>query len=388
MECQNNRSPRSSRKVLLPLTTFATGLTIRYPDLAANVRTFEYRVWRQIDNPFGEESSGSPYYEGLWGDPQHWSSVDQLYSLQAAIPFPFMKAKLRQALFSMAPYIVTYIHVGYTIQFDNMLADILLTSPSLKALELSPCDVPNLHQRGQFKGVTYLKIRGDYRQAVHDVEGSFLEAFPNLDHFAGGESATMGAIETLASPRLRTLEAEMSRSVGKRVADLTTFLNHHPYLESVSLNLGRPPKPYIKYNVPALKIQMEHLTSLNINFFTCISWSVLGEPDDADLWLALLRQMPALERLQLYGWVWSTLSSLEKILDSLAPSVELKQFSFTIRNIYPDFMYLVSRRLPTLEFLEVATAEAKVKPHAHAWPGPQVPSLSRLPSLHCFISYL
>jgi len=275
----------------------------------------------------------------------------------------------------MSPYIVTYIHVGYTIQFDNMLADILLTSPSLKALELSPCDVPNLHQRGQFKGVTYLKIRGDYRQAVHDVEGSFLEAFPNLDHFAGGESATMGAIETLASPRLRTLEAEMSRSVGQRVADLSTFLNHHPYLESVSLNLGRPPKPYFKYDAPPLKINMEHLTSLNINFFTCISWSVLGEPDDADLWLALLRQMPALERLQLYGWVWSTLSALERILDSLAPSVELKQFSFTIRNIFPDFMHLLARRLPTLENLEVATAEAKVKPHAHAWPGPQVPSI-------------
>jgi hypothetical protein len=286
-----------------------------------------------------------------------------------------MKAKLRQALFSMSQYIVTYIHVGYTLQFDNMLADILLTSPSLKALELSPCDVPNLHQRGQFKGVTYLKIRGDYRFPIHDVEGSFLEAFPNLDHFAGGESATMGAIETLASPRLRTIEAEMSRSVGQRVADLTTFLNHHPYLENVSLNLGRPPKPYLKYDPPPLKIQMEHLTSLNINFFTSISWSVLGEPDDADLWLALLRQMPALERLQLYGWVWSTLSSLEKILDSLAPSVELKQFSFTIRNITPDFMHLVAYRLPTLEYLEVATAEAKVKPHAHAWPDSQVSEL-------------
>lgn len=254
-----------------------------------------------------------------------------------------------------------------------MLADILLTSPSLKALELSPCDVPNLHQRGQFKGVTYLKIRGDYRFPVHDVEGSFLEAFPNLDHFAGGESATMGAIETLASPRLRTLEAEMSRSVGQRVSDLTTFLNHHPSLESVSLNIGRPPKQYFKIirSVP-MKIQMEHLTSLNINFFTSISWSVLGEPDDAELWLQLLRQMPALERLQLYGWVWSTLSSLEKILDSIAPEVHLKQFSFTIRNISPDFMHLVAYRLPTLEYLEVATAEAKVKPHAHAWPGLQV----------------
>jgi hypothetical protein len=341
--------------------------------LAVNVRTFEYRVWRQVDNPFGEESSGSPYYEGLWGDPQHWSSVDELYSLQAAIPFSYMKAKLRQALFSMARYLVTYIHVGYTIQFDNMLADILLTSPSLKALELSPCDVPNLHQRGQFKGVTYLKIRGDYRFPVHDVEGSFLEAFPNLDHFAGGESATMGAIETLASPRLRTLEAEMSRSIGQRVFDLTTFLNHHPYLENVSLNIGRPPKQYFKLasSVP-MKIQMRHLTSLNINFFTSISWSVLGGPDDAELWLALLRQMPALERLQLYGWVWSTLSSLEKILDSLAPEVKLKQFSFTIRNINPAFMNLVAYRLPTLEYLEVATAEAKVKPHAHAWPGKQV----------------
>jgi hypothetical protein len=104
--------------------------------------------------------------------------------------------------------LVTYIHVGYTIQFDGMLAYILLTSPCLKALELSPCDVPNLHQRVQFKGVTYLKTRGDCRFPVHDVEGSFLEAFPNLDHFAGGESATMGIIETLASPRLRTLEAE------------------------------------------------------------------------------------------------------------------------------------------------------------------------------------
>ena len=117
---------------------------------------------------------------------------------------------------------------------------------------------------------------------------------------------------------------------------------------------------------------MEHLTSLSINFFTCISWSVLGEPDDAELWLGLLRQMPVLEKLQLYGWVWSTLSSLEKILDSLAPGVELKQFSFTIRNINPEFMLLVAKRLPTLEYLEVATAEAKVKPHAHAWPGKQV----------------
>ena len=343
--------------------------------MASNVRTFEYRVWRQVDNPFGEEPSGQPYYEGLWGDPQKWSSVQELYSLQAAIPFPYMKAKLRQALFSMSRSLKTYIHVGYSIQFDNMLADILLTSPSLKALELSPCDVPNLHQRGQFKGVTYLKIRGDYRFPVHDVEGSFLEAFPNLDHFAGGESATLGAIETLASPRLRTLEAEMSRPVGQRVADLTTFLNHHPYLENVSLNLGRPPKQFLQLNdspTPQLKIEMKHLTSLSINFFTCISWSVLGEPDDAELWLGLLRQMPALERLQLYGWVWSTLSSLEKILHSLALGVELKQFSFTIRNINPEFMLLVAKRLPTLEYLEVATAEAKVKPHAHAWPGRQV----------------
>jgi hypothetical protein len=346
--------------------------------LASYVRTFEYRVWRQVDNPFGEETSGRPYYEGLWGDPQQWSSVDELYSLQAAIPFPYMKAKLREALFSMAKSLVTYIHVGYTLQFDTMLADILLTSPSLTALELSPCDVPNLHQRGQFKGVTYLKIRGDYRFPIHDVEGSFLEAFPNLDHFAGGESATLGAIETLASPRLRTLEAEMSRPVGQRVADLTTFLSHHPYLENVSLNLGRPPKSFLKINAPPLKIQMEHLTSLSINFFTCISWSVLGEPDDAHLWLALLRQMPALERLQLYGWVWSTLTSLEKILDSLAHGVELKHFSFTICNINPEFMRLVAYRLPTLEYLEVATAEAKVKPHAHAWPGRQVCPLERV----------
>jgi hypothetical protein len=283
-----------------------------------------------------------------------------------------MKARLRQALFSMAQNLVTYIHVGYTIQFDNMLADILLTSPSLKSLELSPCDVPNLHQRGQFNGVTYLKIRGDYRFPMHDVEGSFLEAFPNLTHFAGGESATMGAIETLASPNLRILEAEMSRSVGQRVADLATFLEHHPHLEHVSLNLGRPPKAYHKIRVLPLRIHMEHLTSLNINFFTCISWSVLGEPDDAELWLALIRRMPALTRLQPYGWVWSTLSSLERIIDSLAPSVALRQFSFTIRNINPDYMKLVAYRLPTLESLEVGTAEAKVKPHAHAWPDSQV----------------
>jgi len=188
----------------------------------------------------------------------------------------------------------------------------------------------------------------------------------------------LGAIETLASPRLRTLEAEMSRPVGQRVADLTTFLSHHPYLENVSLNLGRPPKSFLKINAPPLKIQMEHLTSLSINFFTCISWSVLGEPDDAHLWLALLRQMPALERLQLYGWVWSTLTSLEKILDSLAHGVELKHFSFTICNINPEFMRLVAYRLPTLEYLEVATAEAKVKPHAHAWPGSQVCPLERV----------
>jgi len=117
---------------------------------------------------------------------------------------------------------------------------------------------------------------------------------------------------------------------------------------------------------------MEHLTSLSINFFTSISWSILGEPDDAELWLALFRQMPALEKLQLYGWVWSTLSSLEKIIDSLAPGVQLKHFSFTIRNITPEFMHLVAFRLPTLEYLEVATAEAKVRPHAHAWPHDQV----------------
>jgi hypothetical protein len=344
----------------------------RYPDLAANVRTFEYRVWRQVDNPFGEETSGQPYYEGLWGDPQEWSSVEELYSLQASIPFPFMKAKLRQALFSMSRNLVNYIHVGYTIQFDNMLADILLTSPSLTALELSPCDVPNLHQRGQFESVKYLKIRGDYRFPVHDVEGSFLEAFPNLDHFAGGESAFIGAVDTLASPRLRILEAEMSRSVGQRVADLVTFFNHHPYLESVSLNLGRPPRPYLKLDPIHLDIKMEHLTCLNINFFTCISWSVLGEPDDAELWLSLLRQMPALKRLQLYGWVWSTLSSVERILDSLAYRVELEQFLVTIRNINPEYVKLIAHRLPTLEQLEMATAEGKVKPHAHAWPGKQV----------------
>lgn len=337
------------------------------------MRIFEYRVWRQIDNQFGEEPSGQPYYyEGLWGDPQQWSSVEELYSLQAAIPFPYMKAKLREALFSMAHSLVTYIHVGYSIQFDNMLADILLTSPSLKALELSPCDVPNLHQRGQFEGVKYLKIRGDYRLLSQDVDRSFLEAFPNLDHFAGGESATIGAMKTLASPRLRVLEAEMSRSVGQRVGDLTTFLNHHPYLEIVSLNLGRPPKSTVKFVPPPLKVRMEHLTSLSINFFTCISWSVFGEPDDASLWLSLLRQMPALNCLQLYGWVWSTLRSLERILDSLAPEVELKQFSITIRNINPEFMHLIAYRLPTLENLEVATAEAKAKPHAHAWPGKQV----------------
>jgi hypothetical protein len=368
MECEDGRRVGPSDKV----ESWPIALTIRYPDLASNVRTFEYRVWRQVDNPFGMEPSGSPYHDGLWGDPQHWSSVDELYSLQAAIPFPYMKAKLRQALFSMAKSLANYIHVGYTIQFDNMLADILLTSPSLKALELSPCDVPNLHQRGQFKNVTYLKIRGDYRFPVHDVEGSFLEAFPNLDHFAGGESATMGAIETLASPRLRTLEAEMSRPVGQRVADLNTFLEHHPFLENVSLNVGRPPKPYLKVTVPPLKIQMEHLKSLSINFFTSVSWSVLGEPLDAELWLSLLRQMPVLERLQLYGWVWSTLPALERILDSLAPNVELKHFSFTICNINSEFMRLVAYRLPTLEYLEVATAEGKVRPHNHAWPGSHV----------------
>jgi hypothetical protein len=332
-----------------------------------------------VDNPFGEETSGQPYYEGLWGDPQQWSCIDELYSLQAAIPFAFMKAKLRQALFSMARYLVTYIHVGYTIQFDNMLADILLTSPSLKALELSPCDVPNLHQRGQFNGVTYLKIRGDYRFQFQDVEGSFLEAFPNLDHFSGGESATMGAIETLASPRLRILEAHLSRSVGQRVSDFATFLNHHPYLENVSLDVGRPPKGFVKIlDIFPLKIQMTHLTSLSVNFFPSISWSVLGEPLDAHLWLALLRQMPALEKLQLYGWVWSTLQSLENILDSLAPEVDLKGFSITIRYINPEFMKLIAYRLPSLEVLEVATAEAKVKPHAHAWPGEQV-------FLHCIV---
>jgi hypothetical protein len=275
-------------------------------------------------------------------------------------------------MFAMAQSVVTYIHVGYTLQFDNMLADILLTSPSLRSLELSPCDVPNLHQRGQFKGVKYLKIRGDYRQPMIDVEGSFLEAFPNLDHFAGGESAFLGYIKSLASPHLKTLEAEMSRSVGQRVGDLTTFLSHHPHLENVSLNFGRTPKPVVKTGIPSLTIQMTHLTSLSINFFSCISWSMIGEPDDAALWLALLTQMPALEKLQLLGWVWSTLSSLEKILDSLAFSVQLKSFSFTIRNINPDFIKLVAYRLPTLENLQVATAEAKVKPHAHAWPGSQV----------------
>jgi hypothetical protein len=284
-----------------------------------------------------------------------------------------MKAKLRQALFSMARYLVNYIHVGYTIQFDNMLADILLTSPSLKALELSPCDVPNLHQRGQFKSVKYLKIRGDYRFPVTDVEGSFLEAFPNLDHFAGGESATMGAIETLASPRLRTLEAEMTRPVGQRVADLSTFLEHHPFLESVTMNLGPPTKsPVTKLSVPPLKIKLEHLTSLSITFLPNISWSITGEPEDAELWRALFSQMPALENLQTFGWVWSTVSSLEKVIDSLAPSVVLKHFSFTIRNINPEFMRLVAYRLPLLEFLEVGTAEAKVRPHSHAWPHKQV----------------
>ena len=345
---------------------------IRYPDLASHVKTFEYRVWRQIDNPFGEETQGSPYYDGLWGDPQKWSSVEELNSLQAAIPFSHMKAKLRECMFSMAGSVVTYIHVGYTLQFDNMLADILSTSPSLRALELSPCDVPNLHQRGQFEGVKYLKIRADYRFKMENVEGSFLEAFPNLDHFAGGESAFLGYIETLASPRLRTLEAEMSRSVGQRVGDLTTFLSHHPLLENVSLNLGRTPKPVIKTGIPPLKIDMMHLTSLSINFFTCISWSMTSEPDDADLWLQLFSKMPALETLQLHGWVWNTLSSLERILDALAPGVELKKYSITIRNINLDFMHLIAHRLPLLEHLEVATAEGKVKPHAHAWPGSQV----------------
>jgi hypothetical protein len=342
------------------------------------VKIFEYRVWRQIDNPFGEEHSGKPYYDGLWGDPQQWTSVNELNSLQAAIPFAYMKAKLRQCMFSVAQSVVSYIHVGYTLQFDEMMADILLTSPSLRALELSPCDVPNLHQRGQFTTVKYLKIRGDYRQPIYDVEGSFLEAFPNLDHFAGGEAAFLGSIATLASPRLRTLEAELSRSVGQRVGDLTTFLSHHPHLESVSLNLGRARKPIVK-DVPPLKIQMCHLTSLSINFTPSISWSIIGEPDDANLWLALLSQMPALERLQLHGWVWSTLSSLEKILDSLAPGVELQYFLFTIRSIVtPEFMRLVARRLPMLERLEVEAAEAKVKPHAHAWPVSQVSLDERL----------
>jgi hypothetical protein len=115
---------------------------------------------------------------------------------------PFRLYKLRQCMFSVAQSAVLYIHVGYTLQFDEMMADILLASPSLRALELSPSDVPNLHQRGQFKGVKYLKIRGDYRQPIYDVEGSFLEAFPNLDHFAGGEAAFLGSIATLASPRL------------------------------------------------------------------------------------------------------------------------------------------------------------------------------------------
>jgi len=342
------------------------------------VRTFEYRVWRQVDNHLGVESSGQPYYEGsLWGDPQQWSSVEELYALEAAIPFPYMKAKLRQALFSMASSLVTYIHVGYTIQFDNMLADILLTAPNLRSLELSPCDVPNLRQRGQFKGVRYLKIRGDYRfpgdmYPLNDPEGSFLEAFPNLEHFAGGESATLGARDTLASPNLRILEAEMSRPVSQRVEDLTTFLNHHPRLENVSLSLGRPARPCIQLPVAPLKIELEHLTTLNINFFTSISWSILGEPVDADAWLALLGKMPALKSLQLYGWVWSNIASLEKILDSLHPRVQLKQILYTIRNINHHFLGLVASRLPTLEALEFATAEAKVKPHAHAWPGSQV----------------
>ena len=342
-----------------------------------------------MDNPFGEENNGRPYYDGLWGDPQQWSSVDELYSLQAAIPFPYMKAKLRQALFSIAGHLFNYIHVGYTIQFDSMLADILLTSHSLRALELSPCDVPNLHQRGQFKGVKYLKIRGDYRFPVHDVEGSFLEAFPNLDHFAGGESATMGAIETLASPRLRTLEAELSRPIGQRVLDLATFLEHHPYLETVTMNLGRPLKSHGKLDVPPLKIRLDHLTSLSINFLPSISWSFIGEPEDAELWRALFRQMPALEKLQLYGWVWATLSSFEKVIDSLAPTVELKHFSFTIRNITPEFVRLTAYRLPMLEFLAIGTAEAKVRPHSHAWPHDQVvlrsnwTDIRRNTPLHC-----
>jgi len=48
-------------------------------------------------------------------------------------------------------------------------------------------------------------------------------------------------------------------------------------------------------------------------------------------------------------------------------------------------MRLVAYRLPTLEYLEVATAEAKVKPHAHAWPGRQedyASALSPLKFLH------
>jgi hypothetical protein len=86
-----------------------------------------------------------------------------------------------------------------------------------------------------------------------------------------------------------------------------------------------------------------------------------------------------LERLQLHGWVWSTLASLEKILDSLAPGVGLKYFLFTIRSIItPEFMRLVAPRLPTLEHLEGEAAEAKVKPHAHAWPVSQVSLGERL----------
>ena len=258
-----------------------------------------------------------------------------------------------------------------------MLADILLTAPNLRSLELSPCDVPNLRQRGQFRGVTYLKIRGDYRHPgdyglLNDSEGSFLEAFPNLEHFSGGESATMGARDTLASPNLRILEAEMSRPVSTRVGDLTTFLNHHPCLESVSLTLGRPARPCVQLPVAPLKIELEYLTTLNINFYTSISWSILGEPVDADAWLALLGKMPALKSLQLYGWVWSNIASLEKILDALHPHAKLKQILYTIRNINHYYFRLVASRLPTLESLEFATAEAKVKPHAHAWPGSQV----------------
>jgi hypothetical protein len=374
----------------------------RNPDVACHVRSWEHNFEPHTD--FDE-------------DPVSWSDVPPVFNpndcVEIALASPSTADKLKKALVKVCSSLQKYNHVAdgiveleaegfiprrHPLPYE-ILVDVLLRASNLRIFDVPKWDAP-----GTFSTVTCLQLGvGDPFSTIDvSIEPSFFKAFPNLDELWAGRLISRLAMQHLARPPLRFLNALIpSTDINNHVDDFESFLGGHPQVEDVALIVGdtdicstkfsgrsyysaseyelrrrsRPnvqtPHPPPNLTASRPREQLTHLTSLTIYFGYDLPSPYHRQPPDATKWLNVLNLMPALTCLRLSGWIWCYISAFETFLEALSPDVQLRKFDLRVWDITPEFLYLLAQRLPTLTALGISSFH-----HEHRWSQTQVPPIS------------